>query len=166
VKENDELAGLSPAQRWRERHRERRSRDPSYDRAWREKQAAKMRDYRAKNPQKLRNVSLKQNYGITLAKYQELVRNQSGLCAICKRPPEPSRTGRKRTLSANLWVDHDHVTGNIRGLLCSNCNLGIGYFRDAAGVLRDAAAYLEASCFESRAFTDRDRESSEDDSGQ
>jgi hypothetical protein len=53
------------------------------------------------------------------------------VCAICGRP-EPEH------------VDHDHKTGAVRGILCFNCNGGLGQFRDAIESLTAAAAYLEA----------------------
>jgi len=71
-------------------------------------------------------------YGVTPAHYDELLKQQGGLCAICKQP------GKKR-----LAVDHDHVSGQVRGLLCSGCNIGLGHFRDSTSQLRAAAEYLE-----------------------
>ena len=55
---------------------------------------------------------------------------QGGLCAICRAAPAEH-------------VDHDHVTGRVRELLCFNCNGGLGQFRDDARVLREAARYVE-----------------------
>lgn len=54
------------------------------------------------------------------------------VCAICKRRP-----------NTRLNIDHDHVTGDIRGLLCPNCNRAIGLFRDDPGIMRHAAEYIE-----------------------
>jgi hypothetical protein len=56
---------------------------------------------------------------------------QGGVCAICARE-DPER------------VDHSHDTGEVRGILCFNCNGGLGQFRDSADTLRDAASYLDA----------------------
>ena len=58
---------------------------------------------------------------------------QDYLCAICKGGPD----GRGR-----LHVDHDHESGRVRGLLCSNCNLGLGKFKDDPALVREAARYL------------------------
>jgi hypothetical protein len=58
-----------------------------------------------------------------------LSEQQNGLCAICGLPEE--------------HVDHDHVTGQVRGLLCAGCNKGLGFFRDSPQLLRQAAEYLE-----------------------
>lgn len=72
-------------------------------------------------------------YGITPEEYQKLVDEQNGVCKIC------SGTDSGRPLS----VDHCHKTKRIRGLLCTRCNLGLGYFKDEPERLRRAAEYLE-----------------------
>jgi len=71
-----------------------------------------------------------------MEQYEALEAKQEGLCAVCGRP---SMRGEKRL---RLSVDHDHVTGLVRGLVCNKCNLGLGYFCDDVDVLRAAAAYL------------------------
>jgi hypothetical protein len=63
---------------------------------------------------------LKLKFGITLERYNEILMNQNGVCKICKSGP----TGRFTVLA----VDHDHSTGAIRGLLCTRCNLRLGWF--------------------------------------
>jgi hypothetical protein len=60
---------------------------------------------------------------------------QDGRCAICRKKPQ---TGRR------LSVDHDHKTGEVRGLLCTLCNQGLGYFKDDPGRLGAALEYLTA----------------------
>lgn len=60
--------------------------------------------------------------------------DQNGACAICGGV---NKDGRK------LFVDHDHATGQVRGLLCNLCNRGIGNMRDSIKLLRAAADYLE-----------------------
>jgi hypothetical protein len=64
---------------------------------------------------------------------------QDGLCAICGSKEIPAKSGQQRRLS----IDHDHETGRIRGLLCSKCNTGLGFFRDNIRFLRSAIRYLE-----------------------
>lgn len=61
--------------------------------------------------------------------------SQGGVCKICRRPPAFSTRG-------VLYVDHCHDTGRIRGLLCGQCNVGMGAFRDNAELLEIAATYL------------------------
>jgi len=67
--------------------------------------------------------------------FSELLLKQNNVCAICSNP-ETSK--RYRSLS----VDHDHSTGKIRGLLCSNCNRALGLLKDDILVLKKAIDYL------------------------
>jgi hypothetical protein len=76
-------------------------------------------------------------YGINEHQYFAMVVSQNGGCAICGT----KRIGDGRRLS----IDHDRRLGRVRGLLCSNCNLGIGYFYDNPALLRRAAEYIERS---------------------
>ncbi len=85
-----------------------------------------------------RDQQLIRTYGITLADYESMLVGQGGVCAICKLPPKGLRTCNK-----SLQVDHDHKTGKVRQLLCTNCNLGVGKFMDQPELLRKAAEYLE-----------------------
>jgi hypothetical protein len=78
-----------------------------------------------------RHYHLKQRYGIGADEFDELVKQQGGVCAICGRP-DPEH------------VDHSHETGDVRGILCFNCNGGLGQFRDSIEALLAAAAYLDA----------------------
>ena len=79
-------------------------------------------------------------FGLTADEYKELVDYQDNKCAICgKYETRLNRIGEVR----NLSVDHDHKNGDIRGLLCSNCNAGLGHFMDSPDVLSEAIRYLE-----------------------
>lgn len=73
-------------------------------------------------------------YGITLAQYNDMLAAQGGVCALCRRDPK---------LKKRFSVDHDHMTGRIRGLLCMRCNTAIGHLLDEPGRALAAAAYLE-----------------------
>lgn len=75
-------------------------------------------------------------YGITWEEYKGLFKQQNGLCAICGRPEINSR---KRL----LCVDHDHITGKVRALLCGTCNTGLGAFEENPEYLLKAAQYLQ-----------------------
>jgi hypothetical protein len=68
---------------------------------------------------------------------------QNGVCAICRKPETYTHHMTKKI--ANMAVDHCHVTGKIRGLLCHKCNHGLGKFGDDVSLLRKALAYLESS---------------------
>jgi hypothetical protein len=82
------------------------------------------------NPDKAKDSHLKK-YGITLADYNAMLAQQNRACAIC--PRQSSRT---------LAVDHCHVTGRVRRLLCNRCNVGLGNFDDDPVLVLSAAAYL------------------------
>jgi hypothetical protein len=75
-------------------------------------------------------------YGITVDEYQKMVEAQQHRCAICGQ--EENDAIKKR-----LSIDHSHNDKQIRGLLCSKCNLGIGNFDDDVNRLRSAIAYLD-----------------------
>lgn len=102
----------------------------------RARQAANMRRWTAAN---LDRVVLKERrrnmrqYGITLEQYDEMLVAQNGVCAICR---EECKSGRR------LSVDHCHETGKVRGLLCGNCNQGIGRFGHSPERLSAALAFL------------------------
>lgn len=74
-------------------------------------------------------------YGLTEADWDGLIKRQRGLCAIC-------RTGKPGGRGERWHIDHDHVTGQVRGLLCHRCNMGIGFFLDDPDVIRAAARYV------------------------
>ena len=73
-------------------------------------------------------------YNITIADYEKLLEKQNNCCAICY-----SKTG---SANKRLAVDHNHQTGIIRGLLCDECNTGLGKFKDNPSLLTNAIAYL------------------------
>lgn len=82
-----------------------------------------------------RDLHLKRRYGLTSADVDRLVEAQGGTCALCRERPAQH-------------VDHDHLTGRVRGVLCSCCNQGLGNFRDRADVLRQAIDYLERTTWQ------------------
>ena len=81
-----------------------------------------------------RKSYLKRTYGLTIEQYEEMYEAQGGVCYICKKPRPEDRT---------LHVDHDHATGEIRGLLCFRCNNALGDFDDDYELLQNAADYLD-----------------------
>lgn len=105
-----------------------------YMRAWHRKS-------REVNPDYHKNHDLKKNYGVTLEWYREQLARQNYVCAICEQPE--TRVIRGKVL--DLAVDHCHDSKDVRGLLCSDCNRGIGWFKDNADALDRASAYLRRS---------------------
>lgn len=87
------------------------------------------------NRERRLEIRMKSVYGIDAQQYKTLLENQKGLCAICG-------TARPETPSGTWCIDHDHVTGEIRGLLCFLCNSGLGHFRDRIDLIENAKAYL------------------------
>ena len=104
-----------------------------------EKRAEVMRAHADKNKERIENCRLIRTYGISLKDYNSLFILQKGCCAICGE--------HQLTMKNKLVVDHNHETGEIRGLLCRPCNMGIGLLKDKTEVLLNAAKYL-ASYFE------------------
>ncbi len=90
-----------------------------------------------------RHFSLKKKYGLTVEEYENLFVKQNGVCAVCGEPETAlSNIGKIKMLA----VDHDHETGQVRGLLCNRCNTGIGLLGDNKTTLLKAVAYLLYKC--------------------
>lgn len=101
--------------------------------------AASHRDYRARNPDKLRGMNLRYKYDIDHADYERMLRRQKGVCAACKQ----AEVGRNQFGKVRLAVDHCHDTGKIRGLLCMACNRAAGLLKHNPQRLRSLAKFLE-----------------------
>jgi len=85
-----------------------------------------------------RHYGLKRHYGIDLAKYQEMLLAQNGVCAICFKPETSVVNGKIKPLA----VDHCHDSEKIRGLLCARCNQAVGLFGEDVNVISNAIDYL------------------------
>jgi hypothetical protein len=92
-------------------------------------------EWRKSNKNVLKNSTLQKLYGITLQEYEDLLKMQNGVCAICGCPEIESNFG--------LHVDHNHETGQVRGLLCKNCNIALGITRESKEILFSMINYLE-----------------------
>lgn len=96
-------------------------------------------DYMRRNKEKYKKskrcYNLQRNYGITLEDYGTMFDGQQGRCKICGKHEDDQ--------DRSLAVDHCHDTGDIRGLLCSNCNRSLGYFNDNIDSLLKAIEYLK-----------------------
>ena len=111
-------------------------------------------DWRKKNPEKSKAIYKKYSqsekgkaksrkfakkkrllsYGITEKILENIKRNQNSKCAIC---------GKKISeFTKDFAIDHDHKTGKVRGLLCMNCNIGLGAFRDDKRIMKKAIDFL------------------------
>ena len=96
----------------------------------------KVSKYTTGNPtERIRSMHLQLTYGITIAEYEQIFYSQEGCCAICGK--------HQSEFKKRLHVDHDHKTGIVRGLLCSQCNHGIGNFEDSTDLLIKAVNYLD-----------------------
>lgn len=94
----------------------------------------KRKDYPSQTGEGRLHRDLLKKYAIGLDDYKSLLLSQDNVCAICRE---------KCAVGERLSVDHNHETGDVRGLLCRSCNWGIGHFGDDPGLCRRAAEYLE-----------------------
>ena len=108
------------------------ARNREYQREWRKRNPDYYKGYIARrvsdNPRYHKEAKLRSQYGISLEQWDEMFERQAGLCSICRS-------------ESPLHVDHDHDTGQVRELLCTKCNLGIGCFEDDPDTLTRAAEY-------------------------
>lgn len=79
-----------------------------------------------------------EKYKIRVTDYDKMYDSQNGECAICK-------TSNAKTSTGNFCVDHCHTTGKVRGLLCVNCNVGIGSLKESPEIFSAALNYLNLS---------------------
>lgn len=82
-----------------------------------------------------REQHLKNKYGISLDQFDKLLEKQKYTCDICNKPSQ--------TKNRRLCVDHDHITGKVRGLLCDLCNTALGKFQEDRELLLKAEKYLK-----------------------
>ena len=104
----------------------------AYHKAWREKNKERLAEYRKQYREGTRGAQGRWlRYGLTPEQFKEMVATQGGACAICRKVPLEI-----------LRVDHDHVTGQVRALLCRKCNTGIGFLGDSVQSVTKALMYL------------------------
>lgn len=117
---------------------ERRERLNDNQRRWQLKHPNYDKEYKAKHRtvrlQKKREYHIKVKFGISLEDYEKILLAQDGRCAVCNREA--------KAFTRKLAVDHCHVTGKIRGLLCFGCNSSLGKFGDDLKLLEAAMTYL------------------------
>ena len=112
-----------------------------FDHKTREGRQAYQNAYRKLRPHIEKGRALRESFGLSLEQYQEMHDRQDGKCAICGQPETQLRDGKVKALA----VDHCHSTGRIRGLLCSDCNTGIGKLKEDVEILQSAIRYLNAT---------------------
>lgn len=92
------------------------------------------REYREKNPERVRTAWLKFHYGLTLQEYSDMLEACNGRCEVCGDLPAHK---------GGLHIDHNHETGVVRGMLCFHCNSALGQVREDVERLRALIAYIE-----------------------
>lgn len=102
----------------------------------RDRELARSKAFHAAHPEQARIRSRRRYYGLDPHVYDQIYESQHGLCAICGEPPPLRRI---------LHVDHDHRTGEVRGLLCHGCNWALGALGDTLEGVERAAAYLRGA---------------------
>lgn len=105
-------------------------------------QRERSRAWNRANPEKRFDTHMRRTYGITAVTYRRMLAEQGGRCAICRELESAvdKRTGKPR----RLHVDHDHKTKVVRSLLCTRCNMAVGYLMDDAGRADAVAAYIRS----------------------
>jgi hypothetical protein len=107
---------------------------------WQQENSERVNEYRReyrRRPDRQRadrDGHLRRKYGITLADYERMFEAQGGVCAIC---------GESRPEDRTLHIDHDHKSGEVRGLLCFRCNNSLGDLRENYDLFQCAADYLD-----------------------
>lgn len=117
-----------------------------WNKAHREQRNARLRDWCKRNPDKrfgryLRH-RLKTKYGMTVQDFETLLRAQDGKCLICECVVVVTTAENRTRHGKSATVDHNHKTGEVRSVLCNNCNRGLGLFGEDQRVLRNALSYL------------------------
>jgi hypothetical protein len=97
--------------------------------------------WRESNPGQFREQSIRK-YGITQKDYDNLREEQNNSCAICGVHETNAPQGKAVKPEWSLHIDHNHITGQVRSLLCHNCNLLIGHAKEDNKILQLAAEYL------------------------
>ena len=123
----------------RHRDKEIRAYHRAYHQANREKKNERSKQFRRERGYEQNIKLMAYKYGFTVEWYVTEIAKREGLCDICGQPQPPDYRGVVKALS----VDHDHVTGRVRGFLCSHCNIALGGFKDNIDSISRAVAYLQ-----------------------
>lgn len=98
----------------------------------------RVKEYRNKNPEKIRDTKLKQAYGVGVDYFNEKLKEQDGVCAGCKRNVKIIWRGKV----VRMALDHDHNTGNPRGVLCIKCNRALGLLEENENIFYNLLEYI------------------------
>jgi Recombination endonuclease VII len=124
--------------RYREKNREvLRKKGREYARKNRGRHNETRKQWRKNNPEKIKSEKLKSRFKISIEDYRGMLVSQDNCCGICSTVFDPSDDRNQPC------VDHDHISKNIRGLLCRICNSGLGGFQDNGNILTRAVEWLE-----------------------
>lgn len=103
------------------------------------KETVKWRE--SQSPERLKDLYLRRMYNITYVQYTTLLESQNYTCKICQRELN-TKFGMEALSPDTAVIDHCHTTGRVRGILCNECNRGLGYFKDNINSLAKAISYL------------------------
>jgi hypothetical protein len=87
------------------------------------------KNYREQNAREIKSTIFKRKYGISLEEYEKLFEQQNGKCAICKEIEKVKHRSNGQAIRM-MCIDHDHITGKVRGLLCGRLQHRLGSFKD------------------------------------
>ena len=143
VRYNDQYSNrtdLTRTQKWRLRHPDQSKIDREYSRKYSIENPNALKDWRERNPEKYKEQGKRSNkkqrlrkYKLTQEEYDNLLTFQNKLCAICKK---------EKSHKHDWHIDHCHITGKVRGILCSRCNTLIGQSKESIATLNNAIEYL------------------------
>ena len=102
-----------------------------------DKKILNTRSWYANNPKKAKATRLKKRYNITPEQLEVMYKEQDNCCKICNTHKDDTTRG--------LFIDHNHSTLEVRGLLCNNCNIAIGHLKDDTELLDKAKQYLKTN---------------------
>lgn len=138
--------GDSPSsETWNTRH-------AKHQRNWRQRHPEKVNKWRRAHPDRVRSMHLKAKFGLTLVEWEALFESQGRCCAACGSE-DPGFKGKR-----NNWVtDHDHATGEMRGIICGRCNIVLGWLGDTLKSVRERSQHLimYLTRFERRPYGER-----------
>ena len=118
-------------------HREQRlAQYKKYNSTHKEQRKKYNKEYQKTHKEYLKQYFIKYKYGLSKTEYDNLLLSQNNRCAICKEPLDSQNPH-------NVIIDHNHLTGKIRGILCRKCNLAIGQLRDNPEYAYNAFLYLK-----------------------